>query len=584
MEGENKYCTVLDLATKENDKLFGILSSACMSSILSKRLHVKDQPDIKLTFLMPPDKVITSWQKQGKSQIANIIKRHIVRFSYTIDKLKERTTPIGTLARESYPVTTKSGKVHIGNAEVLSEITEANNGTILKISDQLDPGTKSASAPGPEQPGKKTGKKSAKKTGKKAKAVEEMTGGQPPFDLIDIIGHPFLNGSLVYYDDLSALSGMALRWNILEHYRRKWPLSAFPIGTDHNYYYWLYSSLVLYLKSTIPDFYLTYDPCVDPIIGVEQLLQARITGANYLISDSYLLDWYRSKYWLMSDPLLLSSVGTYLMSGGKNDPTSTGGDPDKTLVYLHGHKTERNVIDPIVANLNKILDNAMIPEQKKRLYVVETFKEIETGDSFRPASATKLYKKVDSDYYYLVPAMMQIQAFLTAELMPTMVMPMVGGNKKKYGDISGGLYMKGGGLSIVIDKYEPTKFDEFACTFFNGSPKDVIYSILQPKKARDYRFKLDLVKQFVNSPFFLLYDQQRIKNVIGKKQYELRNLYTDLGKPVGSSAVPTQTISAITTVPTTLTTTAPQQPGGSISGGNTPMADELEQMYGGLLK
>jgi len=348
------------------------------------------------------------------------------------------------------------------------------------------------------------------------------------------IDHPIFNG-IKFYDDLASLHGINLRWNILEHYRRKWPLSIFPVESDYNYYYWLYASLISYMEKHINNFYSIYEPCVDPIIGIELLLQPRLTSNNYLIDDSLLLDWYRSDYWLMADPTRIHGIYNYILGGGSGSGNNSGGGDN--VVYIHGSKFERKYIDPFIKSVNKIFDDITIPEQKKRMYLVDTFKEIETGDNFRPNSARKLYKKVDSEYWYLVPGVMQLQSYMIANYHnPLMSWPYSGGRKKKIGDISGGLMystsgLNGGAKVITIEKYEPTKFDELMCTFFNEPTKDIIYSILQPNKAKDYRFKLNLFKEFVNSPFFATFDQPKIHTFMKQKKYYVhRNNYNQVGQ------------------------------------------------------
>jgi hypothetical protein len=589
MEKEHTYCNILDQLYKENNKLANFFIEQCMSSMITRKLHGKDT-EIKVTFLLPPESSVNKLLKMNKEEAKQQLKRHIIRYFYNIEKLKTKTI-INSLARENFNISAQGDKVYINNVEVTDEMTPASNGIILKVSDLLNPGEEIKGFPKGERAegaegitegikgavkGKTKKAKGAKGSKKKAKGgcgctsgisgsgsgaekggkgkggcgcfsgsgsgngnvamrggSGKMYGGLPPILEMALmnIDHPVFNG-IHYYDSLSGLSGINLRWNIMEHYRKKWPLSLFPINTEHNYYYWLYASLLSYLEKEIDNFYSIYEPCVDPIIGVELLLQPHLTNGNYLVDDNLLLKWYNSNYWLIADPVKFRSVYGYILGGGSNNQNRGGGGDQ--IQYIHGSKFERKYIDRFIQSVNSIFDNFEIPEQKKRIYLVETFKEIEASDDFRPSSMKKLYKKVDKDYWYLVPSAMSMQSYMIANYHNPFMSMISTGGKKKVGDISGGLmYSTSGGakdIVISIDKYEPTKYDELMCTLFDEPPKDVIYSILQPHKARDYRFKLDLIKQFVNSPFFISFDQPKIHTFMKEKKYYVkRSPYSHIG-------------------------------------------------------
>ena len=501
---ERNYCNILDvLSDKGYDKLVVIMAKHCMTSLLTKKMHTKDGKFKNRTLAVPPKKEIDKISKMKKEDAKNIIKRHIFPGDHTIESLKDGYTLFNML-KDNYEISVKNGKASLSGVKITDEIPSgpngAFNGTIL-ILDGLLPETEKK-------------QRTSKKGGRK-----KMLGGTD-FNVVSYISHPLLTGDINFSPKLSGLSGIDLRWNILEHYRNKWPVNQWNIFDNYNYYSWAYASLILYLRDKIIDFYSVYEPFADPIVGLEHLLQFRQVNTNsYLLSDALLHDWIKSKYWLVSDPIIIEEANLYTLGGGKKELTGGLTEIDipitqRTDVIINAYR------EPYLSSLIEVLDNNKISEQDKRLYIIDVYKQIETDDKFRDERSRKLYKKIDSDLW-LVTLGTHLDAYLSQISIKLMSKPFAGGKKN----------IKGGNTKNF---YMPTLYDEFKCAFSSSGPKNLVNLILQPHLKSGYTFSLDFLRNFCTSPYCLYVAGLKypIHKTTLKNPYITRRGYTDYGFPV----------------------------------------------------
>lgn len=550
MSEERNYCNILDLLEKDGQSdLVVLIARLCMTSLMANKQKTKDGKMVAKTFLLPPSSDVKKLMKMDAEDAKEIIKRHLFLNVHPMEKLAERNgKQLYNFIGEEYDISADGeDDIKIGKIKITGEIKGGTNGIVLKINKLLPAG-------------KKTEKS---KKSKKSKKEEDMEGGSEfeEFEEIDefapyggglmfggkkhenfgggnknmkggdwyIMNHPILNDDIAIVSDLSGLSGINLRWNIIEAYRNKWPLTLYPYDSDYHYYSWLYASLIMFLQENYPSFLTIYEPPMDPIIGTEQLLQFRWrNSSNYLLSDDWLRKWYLSSYWLSADPIILEKYNNYIIYGGNGffDENKTGSAMKQ---YIRGSNMESEYLTPFVKATVKVLNDPEMQEQDKRLYIVNKYKEIEMDDNFRYPKNKKLYQKVGKDYWYLVPAALQLQAFfVTKYLNPLSNVSLFGGSLEKF--------KQHGGIGAPT-KYNLTKFDEFMCGFFSGGNfKDTVYDILQPNESREYRFKLELLNEFCNSPFYLC-SMSTLKKSF-KNYYISRSPYNTVGSIMTGGALP----------------------------------------------
>lgn len=530
---ERNYCNILDiLSDKGYDNLVVIMAKHCMSSLLTKRMRTKDGKQKNRTFAVPPKKEIDKIAKMKKEDAKNVLKRHIFPGDHPVSSLKDGYT-LFNMVKDNYEVSVKNGKASLSGVNIIGEIPSgtkgAFNGTILML-DAVLPETEKKQRSNNKTSSKTTKKRETKKGGARRSDSKKLFGGNGT--IVSYISHPLLTGEIDYNPNLSGLSGIDLRWNILEHYRRKWPLEQWNVFDDYNYYAWAYASLILYLREKITDFYSVYEPYVDPIVGLEHLLQYRLVNTNrYLLSDSMLHDWIRSKYWLVSDPVILNEANLYTLGGGKKE--MSGG-----VVEINIPITQRSEViinayrQPYLSSLMEVLENKNISEQDKRLYLIDVYKQIETDDKFRDERSRKLYKKIDTDLW-LVTLGNHLDAYLSHISMKLMSTPFAGGKKNN---------VKGGNGTYY---YMPTLYDEFKCAFSSSGPKNLVNLILQPHLNTGHSFSLEFLRNFCTSPYCLYVAGLKypIQETTLKLPYIKRRNYTDYG--ISTMGIPTETVKTI---------------------------------------
>jgi hypothetical protein len=515
----SNYCNILDvLSDKGYDKLVVLMTKHCMSSILTKKMNKKRGR----TLIVPPVKDISKLDNKDG------IKAHIFNMTCDLGKLKDKSKVHSM--NTTYDVEVKGKTVKIGGATV-KLLAEANNGVILQASGVLK-GTKKEA---PKKSSKGT-KKEAPKKSSKGGANMRLLGGTG-FKAMQYVEHPILTDDIPFSVSLSGLSGIDLRWNILEHYRRKWPAELWSPMEDYNFYSWAYSSLVLYLRDRMSDFFSVYEPFVNPIVGLEHLLQYRLVNSNkYLVSDSILHDWIASPYWLASDPILIKEANLYTLGGGAKEAEMDGGT---IPIIMRSSNIINSFLGPNITAMIAMMDNPEVTEQQKRAYIIDNYMAIESDDKFRSSKSRKLYRKLDSDLY-IATLGTHILAYLTEQSTKLMLTPAMGG---------------GGGDSIVMNPYN-TAFHETLCAFGSLGPRNVVNTFLQPSLTSNYMFPLSVVKKFCTSPYCLYVAglKHPLHKTTLKSPYIKRTTYTDFGKPTES----------------TTESTSPPNPFGSPSGPSGP--------------
>ena len=357
----SNYCNILDVLSDNGyDKLVILMTKHCMSSILTKKM----KKERGRTLVVPPVKDISKLDNKDG------IKAHIFNMTCDLSKLQDGSK-IHSM-NTTYDVEVKGKTVKIGGATV-KLLAEANNGVILQASGVLK-GTK-------------------KEIPEKSSKGGKLYGGS----VMQYVEHPILTNDIPFSSSLSGLSGIDLRWNILEHYRRKWPAELWSPMEDYNFYSWAYSSLVLYLKDRITDFYSVYEPFVNPMVGLEHLLQYRLVNSNkYLVSDSILHDWISSPYWLASDPIIIKEANLFTLGGGKKE--MDGGSAFLPII-MRSSNIINSYLSPYHTAVANVMDDANIKEEKKRFYIEDVYAAIEDDDKFRSSKSRKLYRKLDSELY-----------------------------------------------------------------------------------------------------------------------------------------------------------------------------------------
>jgi hypothetical protein len=460
---KHSYCNILDnlYKTEDGPEIVQTLADICLTNIFTGRAHTK-KGDRPRTFMLA----------SGMNKKVDDFKRHMFVGYYAKDGLSKKANSddpmIYNMIGDGFKVEIKNNDIHIGNAKVEKEIP-SHNGMILVISEPL----------------------------KVSKGGEILLGGNKKVtytvkDEEELI-HPILQKKVVFYDNPFNLTGMDLRWNILEHYRRMWPLYDWSLYDDFNYYNWAYASLIAYLSEQIPNFYTLYEPFPDPLVGLENLLQYRLLDkSGYWMPDSLLQGFVQSPYWLSSDPKIIEKAKIYLggeARRGNNDELKGGiSIPiiNQDLIII------QNYLKPFKEELNKILSDVNIPEQKKRMYIIDIYKKIENDDAFRGKDSRNVMKKIGSQVH-LVSLGRHLDAFLTYTIKNYITMPMTIGGKSK--EIIGG----GGSFSV----YSPSLFDEIRCLFGNVKYPDLVDLILQPTLTSGYRFNMDFINKFCLSDYCL---------------------------------------------------------------------------------
>lgn len=451
-KGPKNYCNILDNLhkTKVGPEITNILAELCLTNIFTQRARTKKGMRPR-TFMLASDMTKT----------ADSLKRHMFIGFYSkegLAKIAKKDNPmIYNMLGEGYKVDVKNNTIHINGSKVEKEIP-ASNGMMLILDTHL---------------------KAGKKNGK-------MKGGSTYKVRGSKVEHPILKKKVVFYDDLSSLSGLDLRWNILENYRRMWPLYDWSLYDDFNYYNWAYASLIAYLSEQIPNFYTLYEPFPDPLVGLETLLQYRMLSNNYYwIPDSLLQGFVNSPYWLTTDPQIIEKAKIYLGGGGRHKDMQGGGSPiirQDTIVI-------ENYVRPFRESLEKVLKDVNIPEQKKRMYIVDIYKKLENDDEFRGKEGRNIMKRIGSQIH-MVSLGRHLDAFLTCNIRNYLAMPMNGGESEE---------IRGGANEFTI--YSPSLFDEIRCLFGTVKYPDLVDLILQPKLTSGYRFGMDFINKFCLSPY-----------------------------------------------------------------------------------
>jgi len=507
-ESERNYCNILDLLAKDGQlDLIQLLGKLCLISLFTGRSKTQKGFRSK-TFMLMPVAAIKKIAKMKDDDAKEVIKRHIFLGVHTMETLKEKSgKTLFSMTKDNFEIGT--GGKSIGDVKVKGEITGANNGIILKIGSML-PETDKVQRKEQDAPKSGGSKRRTRRTRKTR--TRKMRGGGLT---VNYITHPLLSGDINYRQNLNSLSGIDLRWNMLEHHRRKWPLMHWDISDNYNHYAWAYASLILYLRESIPDFYSVYEPFTDPVVGLEHLLQYRLVNSNkYLLSDSILHGWNNSKYWLLSDPVILKEAQLYTLGGGK--PEMSGGLGHCVPITQQSQTIINAYRQPYLSSMLEVLDNKKISEQDKRMYIVDVYKQIETDDKFRDSRSRKLYKKLDSDLW-LVTLGTHLDAYLTHTSIKLINKPFAGGKNIK------------GGSSGKI-----TMFDEFKCAFGSLGYRNMVDLVLQPQLTSGYRFSLDFFKNFCTSPFCIYVAglNKPLHRTTLKSPYVKRRGYTDYAYPM----------------------------------------------------
>lgn len=455
-KGPKDYCNILDKLHKEQDgpELVNALAELCLTNIFTQRARTKKGIRPR-TFMYAP----------GMNKSADALKRQMFIGFYSkegLAKIAKKDDPmVYNMLGEGYKVEIKSNAVHINGSKIEKELPSAN-GMLLIISDPLKPGKMRG--------GGKTYKVRGSKT----------------------VDHPILKKEVVFYDDLSGLSGLNLRWNILENYRRMWPLYDWSLYDDFNYYNWAYSSLISYLSTAVPNFYTLYEPYPDPLVGLESLLQYRMLDTGgYWLPDSLLQAFVASPYWLTTDPKVIEKAKIYLGGGGRHQDMKGGLGGIGWPIIKQDTVIIENYINPFKMSLEKVLKDPKIPEQKKRMYVIDIYKKLENDDEFRGKEGRNVMKRVGSQIH-MVSLGRHLDAFLTYNIRNYLAMPMSGGKSEE---------ITGGGGEFTI--YSPSLFDEIRCLFGTVKYPDLVDLILQPKLTSGYRFGMDFINKFCLSPYCL---------------------------------------------------------------------------------
>ena len=461
------YCNILDnlYKTDNGPELTSALADLCLTNLFTQRAHTKKGSRPR-TFMLAP----------GMKQTADDFKRHMFVGYYPkqgLAKIAKKSDPmIYNMLGEGYKINIKNNEIHINGSKVEKEIPGSSNGMILIIDEPL-----------------KAGVKDNKMKGGDDSTTYKVKGTK-------IVKHPILKKKVIFYDDLTSLSGLDLRWNILENYRRMWPLYDWSLYDDFNYYNWAYASLIAYLSDNIPNFYTLYEPFSDPLVGLESLLQYRMLGSNgYWIPDSLLQSFVSSPYWLSTDPKIIEKAKIYLGGGGRHYDNIKGGKMDGGMMPIIRQDTVviENYMRPIKESLQNVLKDMNIPEQKKRMYIVDIYKKLENDDEFRGKEGRNIMKRIGSQIH-MVSLGRHLDAFLTCNIRNYLAMPMNGGESEE---------IKGGAGSSSFTVYNPSLFDEIRCLFGTVKYPDLVDIILQPKLNSGYRFDMDFINKFCLSPYCL---------------------------------------------------------------------------------
>jgi len=455
-EKKHTYCNILDnlYKTPDGPEIVQALADMCLTNIFTGRAQTKKGARPR-TFMMA----------SGMTKKIDEYKRHMFVGYYNKEglsmKAKSDDPLIYNMVGDAFKVEVKNNDIHIGNSKLEKEIPGSSNGMILVIDKPL----------------------------KVSKGGEILLGGNVSYTVTDEeVIHPILQKKIVFYDDVTGLTGLDLRWNILEHYRRMWPLHDWSLYGDFNYYNWAYASLVAYLNEQVPNFFTLYEPFPDPLVGLESLLQYRmLNNRGYWVPDSLLQGFVQSPFWLSADPKIIEKARIYLGGGGVLRDELSGGQlplmrQDIALMEAY--------IKPFKEELAEILKDINIPEQKKRMYIVDIYKKIENDDEFRGKEGRNIMKKIGSQIH-MVSLGRHLDAFLTYNIRNYLYRPMSLGG----GDIIGG----DGEFNI----YSPSLFDEIRCLFGTVKYPDLVELILQPTLTSNYRFGMDFINKFCMSPYCL---------------------------------------------------------------------------------
>lgn len=454
---DKNYCNILDNLYKLDDgkEIMNTLAELCLTNMFTHKAHTKNNKVRPKTFMMN--------KSMGKK--TDDFKRSLFIGFYSkegLAKIAKKDEPmIYNILGEGYKVVVKNNEIHIGSSKIKKEIP-ASNGMLLVLDSPLKSGTK------------------------------KMKGGSTTYKVRGSsnlqVKHPLLERKIVYYDDLNPLRGINLRWNILEHYRRQWPVYDWTLTDDFNYYNWAYASLITYLTEQIPNFFTLYEPFPDPLIGLESLLQYRLLDTSgYLIPDSLLLGFYNSPYWLSTDPSIIDKAKVYL--GGESHHKKGGGF-GLPIIYQDTVVIE-DYMKPYKDSLRNVLKDANIPERKKRMYIVDIYKKLENDDEFRGNEGRNIMKRVGSQIH-MVTLGRHLDAFMTYNIRNYLSLPMSGGKSEE---------IKGGGGEYSL--YNPSLFDEVRCLFGTAKYPDLVDLVLQPNLDSGYRFGMDFINKFCLSPYCL---------------------------------------------------------------------------------
>lgn len=481
----SKHCTLIDKfgaisdKNKDHKHVFELLSKLCMLSLLTKRV----------TFLIPVGKALKEISKLTAAQQRDQFKRHIIGGAFEKSELegKERVYTkmvIDKSKRIAYAVAGKGASLTIGGVKVGKLVIKIEGstrdgkkipvGTAYELSELLP-------IPGEEVP-------------LKPRYVKK--GG----------GYTFANIVDREVDYITSLQGQELRWEIVEQYRKSWPLSVFGIDSEYSWHQWALASLVSFLKERIPDFYHVYSPYLgmDSFASLDLLFEYYVKSNyhKYILPDDLISEWVRSNWYMHSDPVILRNNFNFLAGGGMQ----SGGDGLNNIITLNANLANRYV----VAGKQAIGEFLQFRNPEKvREGIVKVYKKVYSEPNVLLGETRSIYKKVD-EQPYIVALQNDLRRFMGSRfrnhsefdmLYPTFLQS-ADCDQKSFWGFFGGSKSKSGPKWFLktIMQYDT----ESLKVNLDGSDK--------------FRFPMRFWKDFVDSPFYLY------MSIIDKPERKYRNI------------------------------------------------------------
>lgn len=199
---------------------------------------------------------------------------------------------------------------------------------------------------------------------------------------------------------LTNLKGDALRRKIIEDYKNAFPSGLYDCGTIDHWPNWLYPSVVLHMRDTMPNFGDTILPWLgtDPVSSVELIFQYRLdehlnaqrggSAHPYIFDDDFFRSFRESQYYLNGDYNIMKNARDLILS------LQTSVNNDITNKY----ESPTDMEEIISYNKKMLLEHLKTGKEPKfGDKLVAVYKKVYGDLDHANPEQHKLYKKVYDD-------------------------------------------------------------------------------------------------------------------------------------------------------------------------------------------